>query len=318
MNKRRSNRPKPLPAVFSLAEVLGIVVLGLVDSGQIAAQSPPRTAAVRPSFEAATIIPSPHRGAEVYISNWGKFTVTSVTAKYLIEYAYNDGQAGDVLSDDRLVGGPGWINFERYDVDAKVEDSLAEKLRNLPAGQVQDQIRLMVQSLLADQFNLRVHYERKEHPVYALVVAKGGPKFLQTKLAPGGADPHLEGAGGTPLLASAAGRQRIWIHGSMGQLAMALARNPDVGRAVVDQTGITGDYDCGIEWGPDRGPEATHRDRVAEANAGLAKPDSQSPPDASEPTIFRALQDQLGLKLEPETGPLDVIVIDYIERPSEN
>ena len=127
-------RSKLLLASIVMAAVAGPVVIGLLNAPQIRAQSRPTTGAPLPSFEVVSIKPS--RPGEMSFSefNWSRFTVRSKTAKWLIAFAYAAFQPKANLSDDQLSGGPGWIDSEPYDIDAKVEDSLAEELRQHTMG----------------------------------------------------------------------------------------------------------------------------------------------------------------------------------------
>jgi uncharacterized protein (TIGR03435 family) len=179
-------------------------------------------------------------------------------------------------------GLPGWGDNAKFDIDAKMDDATAagwSKLTNEEQGKLYDQ---MLQSLLADRFSLRVHHETREMPIYALVVAKDG-----SKLKPWPAD--------KPPLGSSWGASRIRVQGGpMGQLVFCLADT--LSRTVVDQTGLTGSYDIELIWTPD---------------------EQQGTPDAG-PTIFTALEEQLGLRVKPDKGPVQVLVVDHAERPSEN
>ena len=296
--------------IFSLP-----LVFGLVNAPHIQAQSAQTTAASLPSFEVASIKPSRPGGGNFGGSDPDRFHVTDVTTKWLIEYAYNDFHAGAILRNDQLLGGPGWINTEKYDVNAKVEDSLAGKLRNLSYEERQHEFCLMVQALLADRFKLKIHHETREHLIYVLVVAKGGPKFLQTRYKLPGPDvAELDGPGGKRFPPATPGMRRYWVHGPVSHLAMLLARAPDVDRLVLDQTGIEGSYDLVFEVAQDQSSAG----RSTGPGEGTPGTDSVFPATSSGPSIFTALQEQLGLKLVSTKGPVDVIVIDRVGRPSEN
>jgi uncharacterized protein (TIGR03435 family) len=267
-----------------------------------------------PSFEVAAIKPS--RPGEKRFTNFNssRFTVEGETVKWLIAFAYSAFRPVAQLPDEQLSQGPGWIATETYDIDAKVEDALAEKLRGRPMGEVGAQIRLMTQSLLADRFGLKVHHQTKERPVYALLVARGGPKFLPSRFTPAPGAAHPVGPGGKPLPPATPGMRRYWLHGPVKNLAGLLSALPVIGRQVVDQTGIEGNYDFVLEVAQDQLQSA-----VAKGPGGSNAPlDSVLPPESSEPSIFTAIQQQLGLKLKSTKGPVDVIVIDHVERPSAN
>jgi uncharacterized protein (TIGR03435 family) len=267
-----------------------------------------------PSFEVASIKPSRPGEKSFTQFNWSRFTVEGKTVKWLIAFAYSAFQPVAQLPDNQLSPGPAWITTETYDLDAKVEDALAEKLQGRAMGEIGAQIRLMTQSLLADRFSLKVHHQTKETPLYALVVAKGGPKFLQTRFTPvpGAATPV--GPGGKPLPPVTPGMRRYWLHGPVKNLAGVLSALPVIGRQVVDQTEIEGNYDFVLEV-----PQDQLQAAVSKGLSGSnAPPDSALAPESSGPSIFTAIQEQLGLKLKSAKGPVDVIVIDHIERPSAN
>ncbi len=299
---------KLLLAAVGLAAVAGPVVFGLVNAPQIRAQSSQTPSAPLPSFEVASI--KPNRSEALWISTRflpGRFTETGMTAKQLIALAYD-------VRDFQVSGGPSWISSDKYDIEAKEPDSLADELPKLLPDQRREKLGLMIQSLLADRFELKVSHGTKDLSVYALVVAKNGPKLQEAK--PGDTYPNgIKDADGRPV-----GQARIMQMGR-GQLtgqglpiaSLVRVLSQQLGRTVVDQTGLKGNYDFTLQWTPDQsqaipmGPEG-----------GKPATESAPPPDSSGPSIFTAIQEQLGLKLEPTKGPVDIIVIDHIERPSEN
>jgi hypothetical protein len=165
----------------------------------------------RPSFEVVSIRPSHPGDQGAWASDASRFVVTAVTARYLIEYAYNDFKAGAILRDDQLLGGPSWINTEKWAINAKVDDSVADKLRMLPREEEGKEIGLMVRSMLADRFKLRVHHETRVRAVYALVASKGGPKFLNTQFTNTDVKAsQLKGPGDKPLPPVTPGLRRFW------------------------------------------------------------------------------------------------------------
>ena len=170
---------KPVPVALGkagivISSVFGLVMMGLVIAPQAGAQSAQPALATMPSFEVASIKPNRSGDGGMRFQNTpGRFVVNNANAKFLIEFAYN-------IKDFQLSGGPSWINSDRYDIDAKMEDSVVEAMQKLPFDKRQEQVRLMIQSLLADRFQLRVERGTKELPAYALIVAKGGPKLTET------------------------------------------------------------------------------------------------------------------------------------------
>jgi uncharacterized protein (TIGR03435 family) len=206
----------------------------------------------------------------------------------LIASAYNV----PIGSENRMiVGAPDWLKSEaeaeRYDVQAKIEDSLYEAMQKMPPSQQREQVALMEQSLLADRFKLKVHFETREMPVYALVVAKDGPKLTSAK----DGEPHklfiLDSEQGSEVTARGVTLDEF-VHSPLMRTGK---------RLVVDQTGLKGTYDFTLKWAPDLAGQESGTDT---------------------PSVFTAIQEQLRLKLVPTKGPIEVIVIDHIERPSEN
>ena len=182
----------------------------------------------------------------------------------------------------QVSGGPGWIDADHYDIVAKPEAK---------AGR--GQIYPMAQALLADRFKLNLHRETKDLPVYTLVIAKGGPKFKEAKPD---ADRPMNGIQG--------GRgEMTGLGADMGLFARRLAVL--TGRTVVDRTGLTGKYDFKLQWTPD-------------TSQGMRSPEEPPSDNTPGPSIFSAIQEQLGLKLEASKGPVEILVIDHIEKPSAN
>ncbi len=299
---------KLLLAGAGIAAVAGPVLFGLVNATQSRAQSQSPSDAALPSFEVASI--KPNRSGDGRISMMippGRLDAKNVTAKFLIEFAYN-------VKDPEISGGPGWINSEHYDVEAKVGDVSSDDTRKLSPDERQQQLRLMMQSLLADRFKLKLRRETKELPVYALVVAKNGPKLQESKDVPGpdrfkGPD-ELKGRRMARM-----GRGQLNMNSApMSLLADALSRQ--LGRNVVDKTGLKGNYDFTLKWTPDE----SQGQMFGGPDGGEGRPRTEAAPapDASGPTIFTALQEQLGLKLEAQKGPVETLVIESVERPSEN
>jgi uncharacterized protein (TIGR03435 family) len=183
------------------------------------------------------------------------------------------------MQKSQFVGLPDWVKTERYNVDG-VPDAAG-----MPDA---DQMHALMRKLLAERFGLKAHHEQREMDVYALTVAKGGPRMEPSKSAP---DAMPGNAGGQDN-----GRQtRKYWNVSMANFAPMLQFNVD--RPVVDQTGIQGRYDFTMKWTVDQ-------ERATE-------------PDAP-PVLFTAIQEQIGLKLEPTKAPADVLVVDAIERPTAN
>ena len=302
---RLSFGKKLLLLTVGSAAVAVPIVFGLVNtSSRILLQLQHADGAVVQPFEVATIKPSHSSDnmRQLFMSH-GKFTTKSQTIKEIIKFAY------DIKSDNQLSGGPSWISSEKYDIEAKEEDSVAEKLQKLSFEEHAKQVRLMVQGLLVDRFNLKVSHQTKDLPVYALVVAKSGPKLAQTEIPPDVAAAPKKGFRGVRMTGPG---EITATNLTMAQLADLLSMQPDLGRLVIDQTGLKSNYDWKLKWTPDQSAQM-----ATGADGGHAAADAP-PPDSSGPSIFTALEEQLGLKLDPRKGPVETLVIDSIEKPSEN
>jgi uncharacterized protein (TIGR03435 family) len=220
----------------------------------------------------------------------------NIPLKELIRQAYG-------LDDNQILGAPGWLSSERYDIEAKVSSSDTDALHNLSP----DQRGLMLQPLLADRLHLKVHTETRVLPVLALVVAKDGPKLHEAK--PGDTYPNgikgFEGQGGAGMMHMGPGQ--LTAQGlPMSSVARLLTRQ--LGLMVQDETGLTGKYDFTLQWTPERGA----------ADAGQPGPDNTASTEPAGTSIFTAIREQLGLKLESRKAPVEVLVIDHVEAPSEN
>ncbi|HEY7335929.1 MAG TPA: TIGR03435 family protein [Bryobacteraceae bacterium] len=223
-----------------------------------------------PAFEVASIKPHPDDGASRHYFQFlpgGRLHAADTWIKYVVEMAYD-------LKDYQVLGGPSWITSDRFDIEATAGDSGADEQR----------MRLMLQTLLAERFQLKTRQETREFPIYDLTVAKGGPKIRA--LGPGDQ--------------SNCRRENSAMCGlrTMPQLAGFLTNQ--AGRPVFDKTGIQGDFDLLLDFD------------VYEAR------NQPAPPDYNKPSLAAALQEQLGLKLEPRKASLPVLVIEEIHRPAEN
>jgi uncharacterized protein (TIGR03435 family) len=236
----------------------------------------------------------------------GRLTITGANLRMLIRFAYN-------IDDAQISGGPPWMDSDRYDVVAKGEGNPS-----------MDQVREMLQTLLSERFSLGLHRESKELPVYALVTAKGGPKLKEVKddaAATGPTSRMIRGAGENPagprrgIAMMIGGTTQIAGIMSMTQLSQALANL--VGRKVIDKTELQGNYDLKLEWTPQPG-EISIRGVPPGAGAGGGERGAPPPADPNGVSIFTAIQEQLGLRLDPQKGPVDVIVIDSAAKPTEN
>jgi uncharacterized protein (TIGR03435 family) len=261
-------------------------------------------AAKVPEFAVASIKPD-KSGTNMFRIMFGPdgFTATNVPLKHLIREAFS-------VNDDQIAGEPAWVSSTSFDVDAKVDSADVPAMKNLTF----DQRRQMIRSLLADRFALKTHEETKELPVYMLVIAKGGPKLHEAK--PGDTYPNgLKGPdgqhGGAGMMMFNASGQITAQGVLMSNLTRLLAQQ--TGRTVIDKTGLMGKYDFTLQMPPMKGPMPM----PPAAGNGPAGGDDGGD-DSSGPSIFTALQEQLGLKLDSQKAPLPLIVIDHIEQPSAN
>ena len=292
---RRASRTIDGPAAAAGAVLLLITAVGVF--GQNAAQ---------PRFEVASIKPSAEqRFMMVRVLPGGRLTATA-PVQLLIQNAYT-------LQACQIVGSPNWVNSDRYQIEAKGE-----------TGASRAEVMLMLKSLLEDRFQLKTHTETRELPVFALVQTKSGSKLAPPK--EGGCIAVAEGTLPPPPPAGQPFRTPCGHAGVMGlptgaRLQGGAVAMPEfirilamvLGRPVIDKTGIGGTFDVQLDFSPDAG------------TAGLPTPvgpsgpvPSTPPADAANPGIFSAIQEQLGLKLESTKGPVPVLVIDHVERPSAN
>ncbi len=253
-----------------------------------------------PAFEVASVKPAKpgETGGRLQFLPGGRFVVTNVALIYIVQNVYK-------LRDYQVVGDPRWMAIindgysARYNIEAKAADAATE-----------DQMREMAKALLAERFQLKVHRETRDLSVYALIPAKNGIKLQPSK------DDAKAGLGGAILL-----MDRGWIQGnriSMTSLVQMLSRSVD--RPVVDQSGFPEPFDFRLTWTPDTGAAS---DATADGLCPASFAQGQERLGLKSqtwdcPSIFTAVQDQLGLKFEPQKSPTEVLVIDHVERPSEN
>jgi bla regulator protein blaR1 len=294
---RRLNRAnKFLLAGAGIAALAVPLLIGIADTPSVRAQSP--TATPR-GFDVAAIKPN-NSGANVLgirVVPGGGLRATNATLRSLIAEAYQ-------VRDFELSGGPAWLNSARYDIEAKGQvDSSSQEQTGL-------QVMKMLQALLADRFQLTIHRETKEMPIYALLVAKSGPKLQASRevcfdpTAGVPPPPTLPGQLPSRPCGGFNNSSNQMLGASVGMSRFAANLSRFTGRTVVDRTGLKGTYDIALRWTPDEG------------QAWL--PTGPLPPDDSQPSIFSAVQEQLGLRLESQRGPVEVWVIDRAEKPSEN
>ena len=278
-----------------------LAILMVSGSGSLQAQGGRSVISAAPSsrqqFEVASIKPNRSLSPPRAGFRPNAFEAVNATARQLMTLAYGSDPQNVV---DEIIGGPAWLDSERFDVIARVASA--------DSGN-QAQGRAMLQSLLEDRFNIRVHRERQDRPVYKLVIAPGDrPVAAGLKRAPldCGTRADRRPAGTPGIMYCGIDRAPGRSTGrSMPMRLLADTLSSRVGRNVIDETGLSGEWDWDLEWSP--GPsEPVPPGGIAE----LAPSDG--------PSIFAAVQEQLGLRLASGRALLDVLVIDAIERPSPN
>ena len=286
--------------VAGVAAVTVPLLVGIVNAPSSQAQQPAKpvpqliATSALPEFEVASIRPSaPDSNLKVNFAPGGKLYITHATLRFLIKIAYD-------IGDDQLTGGPGWIGSKRFDVAAIPDVPVGGDPANMAPDQVllfHKATRLRLQRLLADRFQLELRKESTPMPIFALVVANGGPKHLAVTKSSGDLQLNSKAATGD-LRATAM---------DMASLAKFLSEG-QAGRPVVDTTGLRDKYDFQLEWSPDTSQAAVPAGGAA----------NQQPVDTGGISIFSALQQQLGLKLVPRTSAADRLVVERAELPSAN
>ncbi len=305
---------KLLLGLGGLAAVVLPVVFGLVNgtASRAGSQSQAR-AANAPVYEVASIKPNKSdNGFFRMMFEPNGFSATSVTLRMLIRTAYG-------VEDSQIFGAPNWLNSEKYDIEARMDSAVADRLRKISEDQRSVEKRRMLQALLADRFKLMFHRETKQLGMYVLVIAKNGPKLQEAK--PG--DTYPKGFknpdGGSPagifwLRRAGGGGELVGQALPMATLIRLLSEKI-LNRGVLDNTGLTGSYDFTLQWttgDESQGP------MFKETGDHPQVTGSTPLPEFSRPSFFNAIQEQLGLKLESQKGPGGVLVIDHVEKPSEN
>jgi uncharacterized protein (TIGR03435 family) len=221
------------------------------------------------AFEAVSIHRNLSGSTNTHINiTGGRVTMTNASLKTLIRNAYD-------IQSFQFGGGPSWLDSDFYDIAATTGDR---------ADISNGQYRALLRGLLTDRFQLKVHWETRQSDVYALVIAKGGPKLTESpdpSKAPG-LNTNKQSHQGRMTATNA---PMLYLSSNLGN---------QLSRTVIDKTGLQGKYDWTLVWDPD--PSA----------------------DSTSPSLFTAVQEQLGLKLDPQKGPVETLVIDSVEHPSEN
>jgi uncharacterized protein (TIGR03435 family) len=268
---------------FVLA-ALALLTLASVQA-QVTDQSPP------PQFEVVVIKKTPPE-----TTNWkqefnpGLMNIQNRSVFQMVKYAY------DLKSDTQLLNLPAWASTEFFDIQGKEDEELIQRLSHAPTPQYRALQRQLVRGILKERFHLGVHETSVERPIYALVVAPGGAKVK----------PYMPDDGRT-FHGQLGPDGKVDARGvSMQFLADRISSLPEAGgRVVVDRTGMAGEYDWSLRWTPE--------------NLSAAPPVAGDPTGGeSAPSLFTALEEQLGLKLVRQKGTIPALVVDRVERPTDN
>jgi uncharacterized protein (TIGR03435 family) len=246
-----------------------------------AAQPPPMAADAHPTYEVATIKPS-RPDADRLVQMQGARLVTADTSVVdLMMFAYG-------VHPSQVIGGPDWLRTQKFDLLVQP---------NLPGRPSSAQMKVILQKLLTDRFNLVFHHAQMKLPVYRIVPAKSGPKLTPTS--------DESKTFNTAAIGFPDGSMTI-NDATLPEFANLLLRYVALDRPVVDHTGIPGKYDYKLTWTPD----------FSQFNGKSPWPsttDANAPP-----SLYTAIQEQLGLKLEAAKEPTDVLLIDHATQPSDN
>ena len=297
--------------ILRITAIVGSIAFGVAGASRSYAQA---TSTTGPAFEVASVKPNKSGDGRINIGfrPGGQFTATNTPLRLLIRNAY-------LIQDVQLVGGPDWVGSNRFDIIAKAEGDVPLA----PPGTA-GPMQLMLRALLAERFKLAVHNETRELPIYALVVARSDGK-LGEKVRPATVDcaaifAAARARGGQPPPPPNPGERMpcgsrigpgVLNAGSFSLSQLSVTLSQIVNRTVVDRTGLTGNFDFDLLWTPDQLPQrapGTPADQPLRTNGAEIDPNG--------PSIFTALQEQLGLKLESQRGPVEVLVIDRVEQPT--
>jgi uncharacterized protein (TIGR03435 family) len=316
--KRRRVKKIGLLAFLLTSRLLNPILCG----AQAVAES---TIVISPTFEVASIRLEESGGTSHYVKigfERNGFEARGASLLLLLQEAYG-------INDDRqIVGGPSWVGSQSFTIEAKIDDATVDALDKLSDDRLNLAQKRMLQTLLADRFNLTLHRETKELPIYSLVTTKNVPKLHQSK--PG--DDYANGTqwpGGASMGPDTV--SYLFLYGnvqmkgqgaSMDRLVDRLTQNADrlqLDRKIVDNTGLTGKYDFVLNF---RVPSRTNvMGEVQTDDPALKKEIGEieaANSGSNEMSIFTALQEQLGLKLESKRGPVETLVVDHVELPSPN
>ncbi len=271
-----------------ITKCLSLPIVFLVICSSSCAQSPrsapPARSVSSLRYDVVSVRPSQSDGGMEWGDSPDGVTIRGATVEQLMFTAYG------LRLTDQIAKLPGWAYTKRFDVVAKADASTVETLSKLSGPEWKRQHEKMLQEILSTRFNLKVHVEQRDRPIYLLVCARGGPKLRQSSVPSGRGSSMMSGG------------RIVYTSATMTDFATSLGSA--VGNFVVDKTGLQGRYDIAIHWTDDDG-------------GSRAQSDSSSLSEDA-PSIFSALREQLGLELKPGRGPVDMVVVDAVSEPSAN
>jgi bla regulator protein blaR1 len=300
------SEPKARPGqglltALAVVAVTGLLALSPLNPATLHAQLiRGKEGAPLPGFDVASVKPDNSVSGATHISFHGdQYSVQNLSLREIIKIAYG------ARSDAQLTGGPEALLGKRYDIEAKLDEAQFAQIHKMSPGDRRRQISLMLQLLLADRFHLKVNFQTKKMPVYALILAKGGPKF-HPSVAASSSHPGLSGRSDAKKSDAAADEDR-----ALDGLTELLAAQPELGdRPIVNRTGLSGKYDWSLHW--------TRQSNDAAYPPGKSAAQPALDGETSGPSLLTALQEQLGLKLKTRKDVVETIVIDHLEPLSEN
>ena len=295
------------------------LVASMAGGAALAAQAPQEPPPGGWAFEVASIKPNNSGDGRVMMqSQPGRMMMTNVTLRMLIRQAYQ-------LQDFQISGGPGWLASDHFDLNAKMPEGFQPQPVPPAPGSGPGPIQLMIRALLAERFKLAVHNETKDSPIYALIVARSdgklGPQLKKSETDCGAMVVGGRGRGPMPPPGPPQPGDQIPCGMRIGPGNLVMGGSPlsqfanslgmFAGRVVLDRTGLTGSYDVNLTWTPDQ---------VAQRPPGADGPPQINgvAVDPNGPSLFTAVQEQLGLKLDSQRGPVEMLIIDRAEKPVED
>ncbi len=307
---------KQLLTAATAVTVTATIAFGLISAtpgraqSQAAGQAPaqPQSAAAPATnyeYEVVSIKPDNSPGFPNVTTGDDGLTVLNIPLLPLFYTAFGMGKG-------QIVGAPEWLNSERYDINAKIDHDTSEELKKLSADDRKAARQQMLQNLFVDRCNLKYHRDTKDMQVYNLVIGKNGPKIQPSKDV-GAAAPSPNAANNVRV-----GRGGVVEFHALPMAALVQILSQQLGATVVDKTGLTGMYDFTWQFGPDAGPGRGAADSQPPPGSGAGGGGPVASLDSGGASVFTQVQELLGLKLESSKGPVEIIVIDHIERPSAN